>query len=486
MAIRLVHQPGGIVGMAGYLAGVGKAKQRQQEDAKTMWQEQNRYGNRYRQAMGGQRRRAIGGQQAQEQQGTWVDPLDTAPGTMDEGDAFEDKLLIKSQQRANDRWRRMGKQTKFPGADPYFKPAPTKRELELGDDSLRRERETKDAADKLTLGEAQGVFEGLMEDFEEIGSGGADSWADKTRMAEYDRVKGVLDIARKDQSKGKRLDPIQYYNNSIAELEGFMSGHKGTHITPWGARPGNRETNAEGEIWEKSRDPNKPDTFIDFADEPGMTDERIRNNESKRFKYIGGTMHQKVRGAQGSKWEAIKSTEEPKSDEPSFREHQQDIKAWREANKKGEILGSVEDAEAALAKYNEARRGAKATPGAPTPDPAADFAAKKDALPVAWSKTPEGMVPIDGHGRGPVATIGGTDPQVYVMADGQQVTAPQDQPAEQAPQDPGDWADKQAAQRDAAGLAAAAKGGGQKKVPPAGTMSPSGKYMSDGEKWVVQ
>jgi len=335
MAIRLQHQPSGAaVGMAAYTAGLGKARQRQKKDALDMWREereaQRRSGNIYRNATSSSRTRQVG-----QQQGTWEDPLALAvagaedakasdtdafgqpvPGMEDQRESSIKKAVqIKAQRKANERALRMGKPIPYPEAEMQPKPAPTEAEV-------RRRQQLEDRKEGREYQQQQGALKRKqsVEDDE------LDLWRDQdeTTAAEIERIRKSSGGAFQDtpgDNVTQRWTQMKNDLKLLRENEGYSDAEKHKlatqmrrkflrefneeqHIVPWADRPGSRRT-VNGEIWEKSRDPNKPDEFIDFADEPGLTDEDIRAGKSNRFRYFGGALHQKTRGRQGTEWKPM-------------------------------------------------------------------------------------------------------------------------------------------------------------------------------------
>ncbi len=293
MAIRVSHQPSGAaVGMAAYATGRGRARQRQQKNALDMWQEerreQRRSGNIYRNAIGGRRARQVGQQQ---QQGTWTDPLALAvagaedatasgtdafgrpvPGMIDQSKSSRKKAVqIKAQRKANARALRMGKPEPYPEAEMQFTPAPTKEEVRRqqklddrdenrkyaeGQKALDRKRSAKDDADDMTLGDAEDRYKSRSKQFEEIGQGGRDSWAEQggPRMKKYYELKNALEKLREDQGKDgpNRLRRLEYLNEGIARMDRFLADHEDTHILPPEKQMGVEYKGEDGWVYENT------------------------------------------------------------------------------------------------------------------------------------------------------------------------------------------------------------------------------------------
>ena len=277
MAIRVSHQPSGAaVGMAAYATGRGRARQRQQKNALDMWQEerreQRRSGNIYRNAIGGRRARQVG----QQQQVTgWKDPLETALSgdvPFGEEDTRSKKAVqIKAQRKTNARALRMGKPIPFPEAEMQFTPAPTEaevrrqqkledrdegREYREGQDALKRKQSAEDEAADMTLGDAEDRYESLSKQFEEIGQGGRDSWAEQggPRMKKYYELKNALEKLREDQGKDgpNRLRRLEYLNEGIARMDRFLADHEDTHILPPEKQMGVEYKGEDGWVYENT------------------------------------------------------------------------------------------------------------------------------------------------------------------------------------------------------------------------------------------
>ena len=153
MVIRIVHQPSGAAaGMAGYMTGRGKARQRQQKYSMDLWEQERKIqarqqqqfaGAKYRAALGGTRGQGGVGQQAA---GQWEDPFELAVAAGDTKKAVQ----IKAQRKRDARRQRLGEDPLYPEAQQKFLPAPTKeqvrRKQELEDKKLAREQKVADTA----------------------------------------------------------------------------------------------------------------------------------------------------------------------------------------------------------------------------------------------------------------------------------------------------------------------------------------------------
>ena len=263
MAIRVEHQPSpAVVGMAAYYAGYAGRKKREQEQAQqnrmTLYRDQQQTQARregqamdflYGQELNRQRNAAAAGRF--QQQHEW--------------DVAEDK-----QQHTWD---------------------------------VEEAKEKRTAEDEDFLAKQYGGLSGQLDEIVKEGGGhvppgnaeAAKFWDD---VAAFQRDAGKM-------KESDRFTRTEKYKALLPRLQELLSRAKPDYVVNWSDRPGSRRTTDSGEIWERSRDPSKPDTFVDFADEGPMSDEDIRAGKSKRFRYIGGALQQRVMGRTGSKWEAV-------------------------------------------------------------------------------------------------------------------------------------------------------------------------------------
>jgi hypothetical protein len=293
MAIRIEHQPaGGAVAAAAYATGRNRARQRRLEDFLEMWEKGRRRGNIYRNAMGGGAQR-IG----QQQQGEWEDPLASATSP-------EERVRIAAQRRANARALRLGQAVPYQEAEMQFRPAPTKEELEEQrwirgieheQDIHERNRmeSAEDLAERRTFDLKKSAFEDLQEQFETIGQGGADAWADPNRRKEYYRIKRNLEAGLKDQQGAKQLTPTEYYNKGVEEMAGFLEGHRPSHLVPFEKRPGYEHVTKDGRLIRKS--PEGKDEDLGPAPWHMLTPEQQKAREADRRSRFGTD----VRGREG-------------------------------------------------------------------------------------------------------------------------------------------------------------------------------------------
>jgi hypothetical protein len=273
--------------------------------------------------------RALGGGQVVDQQGTWDDPF-----------AFKDPkgmIQVHAQQVANARALRMGKPIPFPEAESQFHPAPTKEEIQRKQELEDRDFRARQHTEQDELDWLQGEGDRLAAQAEAIAKDSGGHWATPDAAAAYAKLQTDLRALNQDRDKqngeGGHLTATEWHRKRAEVYADYLGGiNPDRDVVPWGDRPGNRET-VNGEIWERSRDPNKPDTFIDFEDEPNLTDEDIRAGKSKRFRYYGGVLHQKVRGRQGTEWKEMSPPKTEKSSgEVSPKERLSLIISWQKAN----------------------------------------------------------------------------------------------------------------------------------------------------------
>jgi hypothetical protein len=285
MAIRIEHQPSGTaVGMAAYVAGQGRARQRKQKDILDILEkQQQRSGNIYRNANG----RGIGGQQIAQPEGTWIDPYDSPFLT------GEEKAKIAAQRHANQRALRMGGQVLHPEVEMQFRPAPTKEQLEQQrfergvqyEDAIHQRNRTETANDlvaKQTFDLTKSRFEDLKKQFDAIDPGDPTAWADQERGKEYYEKKHNLLIGKKDQDGQKKLTPLQYYSQGIKDIGSFLEGHQSTHLKPLEERPNYESVTKSGRLIRRKMDGSSED--LGPAPDSMLSPEQIeaRNAERQR------------------------------------------------------------------------------------------------------------------------------------------------------------------------------------------------------------
>ncbi len=305
MAIRIEHQPSGAaVGRAAYTAARNKARQRQQKNALDMWQEerreQRRYGNIYRNAIGGRRARQVG--QQQQQVTGWKDPLQTALDADvsfgEEDTRSKNAVQIKAQRKTNARALRMGKPIPFPEAEMQPIYAPTEAEIDqkkwergVEHEQDIHERNRAEKAEDATSAETLDIFkeryEGLREKIDSLAAEGPDAWATPKLKARFDTLQNALDIAE-DQllEKGdKKWTSLQVYETAAEEIKKFLAGHKDTHLVPPENRPGAERVTRDGRLIRKGMDGKDED--LGLAPWNMLTPEQREAREAERQSRFG-------------------------------------------------------------------------------------------------------------------------------------------------------------------------------------------------------
>lgn len=265
MAIRIEHQPAGAaVGMAAYAGGVGQAKERRRKQLLDIRKDQQR--------------------------------MQFQAGLQERGFGYSRFL---QQQREAATTARAKDQREWQAGQ-----AEEGRTFQLG----LQERRDRAYTDRDQLDWWQGQGDSLADKVAEIERESGGVFSNDAATQAYKQLQQNLRALEQDKKKHGHLTPIQWHQARAKIYQDYLAGfNRDRDITPWKDRPGSRST-VGGEIWEKSRDPSQPDTFIDFEDEPNLTDEDIRAGKSHRFRYYGGVLHQKVRGRQGTEWKPMESS----------------------------------------------------------------------------------------------------------------------------------------------------------------------------------
>lgn len=325
MGIRIEHQPSlAAVGMAAYMGGRGKARQRQQQQVLDLYRDQQRLG--YRAHLAGMRQGGVG---ARAQRGIGVQ----APGAMIadpfakamEAEDSQEAVRIQTQREANARAGRMGKPIPYPDAEPKMLPPPdpaeVQREFAAGEAEKGRlfQGEKQRAADE--LGDWKARDAATKAEFDAIAAEGGDAWQDPAMKKKFDDLNRKLRLLAEDET----LNPLERHQKAATERQKFLADfNRERDIKPWGDRPGNI-TERDGGRWRKSMVPGEPDIFEEWLpDDPNMTEEGIRAGKYPRYKYFGDTLHQKVMGRQGSKWEPI-TTDKGQTD----ADYNKEMETWK-------------------------------------------------------------------------------------------------------------------------------------------------------------